>query len=202
MVEDIQNHQNLEEFFIKRLKMSLGLHNFSVSLEVEFYLVQLLKRFSLSENFFHKTEQGNLENRPLALMMYDAVFDEPSQRVVHLKKMGDSALYQAGVFYDGLYNQVVDVGYYIAMGQHAYASLAHQRTVTEKSLIDLFSELSAGFPHLVEILALCCESETENNQNLLKWIDRYQRTKSPKAKQILEQRGIVVESLLSDKEAQ
>lgn len=201
-MDEIQNHQNLEEFFIKRLKASLGTHSFSVSPEVEFYLVQLLKHFSLSENFFHKSETGNLEQRPLALMMYDAVFDQPAKRILHLKKMGDSALYHAGVFYDGLYNQVVDVGYYIAMGQNAYASLAHQRTSPEKSLTDLFAELSAGFPQLVEIVALCCESETENNQNLLKWIDRYQKTKSPKAKQILEQRGIVIESLLPDKEAQ
>lgn len=202
VVDEIHNQNNLEEFFVQRIQESLAIHGLSVSEQVEYYLVQLLKKFSLAENFFHTNEKGVLENRPLALMLYDATFCPASQKFLHLKKMGDSALYQAGVFYDGLVNQVVDVKYYIVMGQKAYASLAHQKTITDKSMTDLFVELCDGFPQLVEVMALCCESDSSKNQNLLRWIERYHKTKSPQVKEILKQRGIIVDQLIQDKEVQ
>lgn len=192
--------QNFEEYFFERITKSLQDHKLSVSKDVEYYLLSLLKKFIHSENFFHQTKEGRLENRALALRLYDAVFDEDVQQYQHLKKLGDQALYQAGVFYDGLLNKVVDVGYYITMGQKAYGSLANQKTIlkSEKGLRDIFAELCENFAGLVEIVALCCERDELTNLDLLKWIDRYQKTKSEKAKSILVERGICVESLMTE----
>lgn len=191
---------NLMEFFSKKVKQALCQQGMSVSGEVEFYLVQLLNHFAVSKNYFQTTEEGKVEFRALALKLYDAVFDAPEKRYYHLKSLGDTALYHAGVFYDGLYNQAVSVDYYISMGGQAYQSLANLTTPSERSLADLFAELSERFPKLVEILKLSSETELGSSDNdILKLLDRYQKTGSETARQLLKEKGISPEALLPQK---
>lgn len=194
---------NLPEFFTTEVKKALQRQSLDISQEVEFYLVHLLTRFAVSENFYKSASGGGLEDRPLALRLYDSVFD-PENKFIHLKNLGDTALYQAGVFYDGLYNRVVNVDYYISMGGQAYCSLANMKTSSEKTLADMFAELGERFPALVEILNLVCEKEStgDSNHDLLKLLDRYQKTGSEKARQILEAKGLDVELLLQPKNVQ
>lgn len=197
-MNDVLTQKNLVEFFSEKVRSSIRQQGAQVSEDVEFYLVQLLSRYSLSANLFETNEEGGLEDRALALRLHDAVFDpHPGSRFVHLKKLGDTALYQAGVFYDGLYNQVVDVDYYISMGGHAYHSLANLSTASDRSLAEIFTELAVNFPRLVEVLYLCCESEVvRNNNDILRLIDRYVRTGSRKAEELLKEKGIVTDILI------
>lgn len=192
---------NLLEFFKSKIQDSLDQQSLEVSEEVEFYLAQLLTHYSSSKNLFSKTDEGKTEYRALALRLHDAVFDLPSKRFYHLKSLGDTALYHAGVFYDGLYNQIVNVDYYINMGGQAYFSLANLTTsTTQKTLADLFAELSEKFEKLVEILKLVCEAEVAvTDHDLLKLIERFQKTGSEKAKKILQERGIQPDLLLQQK---
>ena len=148
---------NLIEFFSKKVRDSLKMQNSKVSEEADFYLVQLLVHYAQSENLFEKNENGKVEYRALALKFHDAVFAEKDeQKYLHFKSLGDTALYHAGVFYEGLYQKLVDVNYYIEMGGMAFSSLANLSTSTSvstgRSMSDLFSELSANFPELVEVL--------------------------------------------------
>lgn len=190
---------NLLEFFRHKVKEAIDQQKVSVSDEVEYYLVHILTHFSVTENLYARDTNGRLHDRPLALRLYDATFDY-SKRFHHLKVLGDTALYQAGVFYDGLMNQSVDVDYYISMGGNAYQSLANMTTYQEKSLSDLYAELGEQFPGLVEVMHLCCEKEGElSNHDLLKLLDRYQKTGSQKAKEILTEKGISLERLQMDK---
>lgn len=192
---------NLPEFFTTEIKKALQRQSLSVSQEVEFYLVQLLSHFAISENFFKTAADGGMQERPLALILYDSVFD-PNRKFMHLKTLGDTALYHAGVFYDGLYNRVVNVDYYISMGGQAYFSLANMTTSSEKTLADMFAELGERFPELVEILKLVCEKEDESDHDLLKLLDRYHKTGSEKARQILEGKGITPDLLPQPKSVQ
>lgn len=188
--------KNLREFFSEKIRISMQEQSTRVSPEVEFYLVELLSYFALSENFFLINEKGEVEFRPLALRLYDAVFDRPEKRFYHLKSLGDTALYHAGVFYEGLFNKVVDVDYFINMGGHAYSSLSHMTTSNEKPLAEMFAELSESFRDLVEVLRLTCESEVVVSDNdVLRLLDRYLKTKSKKAKALLQEKGICLESL-------
>lgn len=199
MDKSLTRSANLLEFFRHKVKEALGQQKVSVSDEVEYYLVHVLTHFSVSENLYPRDGNGQLHDRPLALRLYDATFDYP-KRFYHLKFLGDTALYQAGVFYDGLYNQTVDVDYYIAMGGTAYQSLANMTTSQEKTLADLYAELSERFPGLVEIMNSCCEKEGElSNHDLLKLLERYQKTGSQKAKDILTEKGISLDLLQMDK---
>ena len=201
MVNGVLTKKNLIEFFSEKVKSSAQEQGADLSEDVEFYLAQLLTHFSVSKNLFEENDDGELEYRPLALRLYDAVFDtRPGLRFIHLKKLGDTSLYHAGVFYDGLYNQVVDVDYYISMGGNAYHSLANLSTSSEKSLADLFMELSENFAKLVEVLRLSCESDVvRNDHDILKLIDRYQKTGSQKARKLLEEEGILTDILTQGK---
>lgn len=203
MVDDLFSYKTLTEFFTQKVQTSLGEQGTRISKEVEFYLVQLLLHFSLSENFFSVDEKGRFTQRPLALKLYDAVFSEhEGKRFYHLKSLGDTALYHAGVFYEGLCHQVIDVDYYINMGGQAYSSLANLSTTKSptKRLKDIFAELSENFRELVEILYLSCESEIVRTDNdVLKLLDRYFKTRSKKAKELLGEQGIFPESLLQAK---
>lgn len=186
----LQPSPNLREFFIKKIKAALLQQRLTVSAEVEFYLVNLLAHFADATNYFRTTLAGGRENRPLALRLYDATF-QPERRFQHLKDLGDVSLYHAGVFYDGLYEQPINVDYYITMGASAYHSLANMTTPSTHRLSDIFAELGERFQALVEILYLCCEAEVANTDNdLLRLLDRYHKTRSQKAREILEGKGI------------
>lgn len=199
MDKTLTRSANLLEFFRRKVKEALGQQKVSVSDEVEYYLVHILTHFSISENLYARDTQGQLHDRALVLKLYDATFDPP-KRFYHLKILGDTALYHAGVFYDGLVNQSVNVDYYIAMGGTAYQSLANMTTSQEKTLANLYAELSERFPGLVEVVHLCCEKEGElSDHDLLKLLDRYQKTGSQKAKEILTEKGISLDVFSTDK---
>ncbi|OVE82009.1 hypothetical protein BVY03_01810 [bacterium K02(2017)] len=197
MVTPLTQKIVLEEFFHHKLKEALKIQDISISEEVQFYLIHIMIYFSKSENLFQKDENGQLEYRALALKLHDSIFaTSHGEKYSHLKSLADTALYHAGVFYEGLYNQVVDVDYYINMGGSAYQSLANLSTGHRKSLADMFAEMSFNFAKLVELLNLCCEKEEElSDEDILKLLDRYMKTGSQKAKEKLEGHGILPETL-------
>lgn len=204
MNKNLSQNPNLKEFFQEKIKDALKRQSLNVSAETEFYLVHILAHFSKSENLFNKDHNGKVEYKPLALKLYDATFSPArAERFQHLKSLGDTALYHAGVFYEGLYNNVVDVDYYISMGGSAYNTLANLSTSNAKILADMFMELSEQFAKLVEVLHLCCESETViSDHDLLKMLDRYAKTGSEKAKEILKEKGIVADNIFNVKTVQ
>lgn len=188
---------SLTEFFVSKIDEALRIQKTSVSGEVHYYLVDLLTRFPAGQTcYVPKENQKDTDKRALALQLYDAVFDTPEKKFQHLKTLGDSALFKAGFFYDALYNQPVGVDYYINMGCGAYSSLANMTTQGPVTLSDLYSELSGRFAELVEILHLVGESEVAaHDGDLLRILERYQKTGSQKAKDLLQTNGIDPDNL-------
>lgn len=182
----------LDEFFHNRLIQTVHDQKLDLSDDACVYLINILKYFSKSENLFNRTEDGKLEYRALALKLHDAVFAaKQEQKFSHLKSLGDTALYHAGLFYDGLYNQMVNVDYYINMGGTAYYSLANLSTVRGPHMADLFRELSEKFAELVEVLYICfTKDKKQSNHDILKLLERYNRTGSETVKEQLKQKGI------------
>ncbi|MCP5463766.1 MAG: hypothetical protein H7A33_01945 [Deltaproteobacteria bacterium] len=204
MVTEILTHSAaLDEFFREKIQEALNTQKIKVSTEAQIYLVNILTHFSKSENFFQTNADGKKELRPLALKLYDAVFSEAhNEKFLHLKSLGDTALYHAGVFYDAIHSGILDIEYYIQMGGSAYQSLANLSTTQRDGFGDLYDELSRKFAQLVEVLYLSCEQEmTANDNDLLRVLDRYIKTGSQKAKEILEENGILPEHLKTDKKA-
>lgn len=186
-METLTQSANLEEFFIARIREALATQKTSVSLEVEYYLVHLLTHFARSTHFFHTTPDGRVEDRPLALRLYDATFDA-GRRFLHLKSLGDTALYSAGVFFDGLGDRRGSIEYYISMGAGAYGSLANLSTHGERHMADTFDELSKRFPELVEILNLSCERGGDHD--VFRLLERWRHTRSLRAREKLAAQGI------------
>lgn len=205
--EKLTQPVGLQEYFLERVQEAIAYQKLSLSSEAEFYLVHILAHFAKAENLFQTGDDGRTEYRALALKLFDSINSaQNSEKFSHLKSLGDTALYHAGVFYDNLYNKVVDVDYYIQMGGSAYLSLANLSTSsasTAKSLSDLFAELSEHFAQLVEVLKISCEHNvTPSDNDILKLIDRYKKTGSLKAKKILKEHGISIETLVSEKTVQ
>lgn len=204
MVQNITTRVALPEFFYKRIKEALMRNQTDVSQDVEFYLVNILSHFSRTENFFQKGSDGRLEQRPLALKLYDAVFSENVEQFEHLKSLGDTALYHAGVFSDGLVNSMVDINYYIGMGGNAYLSLANMVTTPyQEHIADMYHSLGKQFGELVNVLSLCCEKEAPlTDADLLKVLDKYLKTGSERAKNILKEKGIIPDPFINQKPIQ
>lgn len=192
-MEELTKALNLEEFFIERVREAAVTQKTTLSADVEFYIVHLLTRFAHATNFFHTTTEGRIEDRPLALRLYDATFDA-SRRYLHLKSLGDTALYSAGVFFDGLGDHRGNVDYYITMGAGAYTSLANMSTYSEKRLGNIFDELGSRFPDFVEIVNLSCEHGGDHN--ILKLVERWRLSGSQRAREKLVAYGISPDALL------
>jgi hypothetical protein len=87
--------------------------------------------------------------------------EDPSERVRNLKQVGDTSLYVAGFFAESLTRSLVDVDYYVGLGQSAYAQLARslhgapraQRSGSPAALTEVYEELAAKFPRFVDVLA-------------------------------------------------
>jgi len=83
----------------------------------------------------------------------------------------------------------VDVGYYIAMGERAYGSLAE----TERGLDDLYGELAARFGQFVDLFAEIAElSELRSNRGLLRLYERFLATRDARVAERLRERGVAL----------
>jgi hypothetical protein len=102
--------------------------------------------------------------------------------------VGDLSLFISGFFSDSLNRRVVDVDYYIQLGEHAYASLARR----DGRFGDVFDELSGKFVAFVDVLSEVSEhSAMTSNSDLLRLYEKWLRTKSRRSGDLLAARGIV-----------
>ncbi|HEY3488118.1 MAG TPA: hypothetical protein VGL10_08630 [Gammaproteobacteria bacterium] len=157
------------------------------------YLVNLLIGFSRSENLFEPTPDG-LKLRPLAGFYSDAVnASSDYERGIALQRMGDIALFIAGMFSQSLRNKPVDIDYYVNMGGRAYGFLADikQRKLNGTALGEIFSELSAKFIGFVDVVGEVGEGlQQTSDRDLLRLHEIWLRTGSKRAENQLLQHGL------------
>jgi len=138
---DVTLATSLDEFFHEVVTDALSVIDLPASEPASWYLVSLLGEMS----------RTRLTDEPLGVKLAAAAND-PGERVRTLKQVGDTSLYVAGFFAESLNRSLVDVDYYVGLGQNAYAQLARslggQRTIG-----DVYEELAANFPGFVDVLA-------------------------------------------------
>lgn len=172
-----------------------------VSLHAQAYLVQLLGGFIASENFYPTDSEGRPAETladQLAIALHE---DRAELRAQRLRKLGDFSLYVAGFFSDSLNRKLVDVDYYIGMGEAAYGNVAHLEE--KRNRAELFAELSKGFPKLVDVLAQISEEtgfHPENHQDLLRTYDLWAKTGSERLAKQLARAGIMPNKKPGDRE--
>lgn len=170
---------SLAEFFREEVDNAIRAQALEASIEVEFYLVNLLEAYS-------KTDSVRLGlDQPLALLLHRAVFSSQTHRLSAYRRLGDISLYLAGLFAPLLRRRSVDVNYAIGMGTAAYAAVAtlvRSRTANlSKAVQPLYLEMSEKFPALVEVLTQICERTDlgADSPELVELYERWARTQGP-----------------------
>jgi hypothetical protein len=131
---------SVDEFFHEVVTDALSEVDLDASEPASWYLVGLLGDFT----------KVRLTDEPLGIKLA-APGESPGERVRTLKHVGDTSLYVAGFFAESLTRSLVDVDYYVGLGQNAYAQLARSFN-GGTSLGEVYQELAAKFPQFVDVL--------------------------------------------------
>lgn len=188
--QTIEHHNGLAEYFRNALQHAAGRLDVSLTEHTEYYLVSLLENFQRSEKLFSK-EGDHFEETPFAIMLERAVHsDSLGTRIKLFKRMGDTALFFAGLFPDRASHRTVDVDYFIGMGSSAYRSLSTMFN-TKDVFTDIYSELGTKFSSCVEIFSVVKKGDaTERNADLLEFYERWMHTGCKQLEKILQRAGI------------
>jgi hypothetical protein len=148
-----------------------------------FYVVNLLARFVRPER------PATCVDGRLGIRLAEALQAAGAAQREELKEVGDLSLFISGFFADSLQRRLVDVDYYIRLGECAYGSLArHGRTDT---LGDVFDELSEKFGKVVDVLGdVSARTHLTSDTDLLRLYDTWVRTRSRRSGDLLAARGI------------
>jgi hypothetical protein len=179
--------KNLDHFFSRELADALHNQRVKTRQETLRYIVQILCRFTRSEQF-HDSTDGTTDLKPLAMIYADAVYSStPRQRHKALRRLGDVALFIAGLFSQSLNRKTVGLDYYVAMGENAYAHLS----ACGISDGEVFRELSEKFEAVTNALAeLSINANFNRNSDLLHNYDLWLRTGNVRAARRLINAGI------------
>ena len=192
MSQTILVGKSAQEWFREMVADTLSARRLKVQEVTEFYLVDLLTRFLEKERLFVEDPDGTVRVEPLALILLRALEADRRARSVHLRRLGDTALFVSGFFADSLARSPVDVDYYISMGERAYSALAESER-HRPGLDAVYAELSERFEQFVDLFAEIAElSELRSNRGLVRLYERFLHTRSERVAQLLRERGVAL----------
>ena len=159
------------------------------------YLGQMLVRFGKSSALF-SYEDGRLALRPLALLYHDAHSAENrQQRCLILRQLGDLALFIGALFPESYRRKGLQQDYFVGMGSGAYDYLSENESTNRH----IFSDLSATFAQMLQLVADCCSSDAEMNMSDIEELyAHWLATGSPQAEKRLRRLGLVTVSAIPD----
>jgi hypothetical protein len=182
---DVTLATSVDEFFHEVVTDALSAVDLDASEPAGWYLVGLLGEFTTAR----------LTDEPLGMKLA-AASESPGQRVRTLKEVGDTSLYVAGFFAESLTRSLIDVDYYVGLGQTAYAQLARSLGA-RKSIGEVYEELAAKFPQFVDVLAAVRKRVTIAELNATSDIGRlyeiWLRTRDEWVEKKLKQAGLLVD---------
>lgn len=178
-------------YFHELVTEALGKQNIDARPETEFYLVNLLHQFMITDRLYARDSQGTRRDEPLALMVKEAIEAPQAQTQRDLfRHIGDFSLYTAGYFQDSLSRKLVDVDYYIEMGGTAYRQVSVR--IGEEAHRILYLELAEKFSSFVDVLAAVSDkTTTKSEKDILRMYELWIRTKSERAAKALQEAGIL-----------
>jgi len=178
-------------FFRERVSEALSIRRIRLREETEFYLVELLDGFLVSERLYVQQADGSVDSEPLALILLGALGADGRERSARLKRLGDTSLFLSGFFGDSLARSAVDERYYRAMGERAYEALADAERGAR--LEALYAELAQRFEQLVDCFAEIAElADLESNRGLVRLYERFLLTRSERVAEKLRARGVAL----------
>jgi hypothetical protein len=189
VTEKILLGKSPHEFFRELVTDALSHRRLRIQEVTEFYLVNLLAGFLDKEKLFVEGPDGTATAEPLALILLRAYAADRRARATSLRRVGDTALFVSGFFGDSLARSLVDVDYYIALGERAYGALAE----TERGEGFPYEELAERFPFFVDVFAEIAElADLSSNRGLVRLYERFLLTGSERVAQRLRARGVAL----------
>lgn len=168
----------LVETFRDLVRAAVAAQRIETTEECEVYVVALLAGHV----------RARLDEAPLALR-YLAAEAGPDPRG-DLRRLGDAALFVAGLFPDSLGRSLVGIDYCAAMGRTAYARVSDLER--RREVAALFGELAAKFLPLVDVLNEVAErGNLAGDANILLLYERWLRTGSARLGRRLAEAGVL-----------
>jgi hypothetical protein len=138
---DLTLATSVDEYFHEVVSDALTAVDLDASEPASWYLVGLLGEMHMTR----------LTDEPLGVKLVEAATSS-ADRVRTLKQVGDTSLYVAGFFAESLTRSLVDVDYYVGIGQSAYGQLARS-CGRGTSLTTVYEELADKFPRFVDVIS-------------------------------------------------
>ena len=183
MAEALFRNESPVEYFKELVESALQHQRLSAREMTSFYLVNLLA------GFIHLDQACRNDTEPLGIRFAKALQAGGSVQRDGLRHVGDRSLFISGFFSDSLNRSLVDVDYYITLGERAYGSLARQ---SDDTFSDVFDELAEKFSGFVDVLGEVSQrTALASNSELLRLYEKWLRTRSPRSGDLLAERGIV-----------
>jgi len=184
--------RRLIEYFKEAVEHATQRLDVEISSNTEFYLVDLLLRYSDVQALSNKNLAAEAET--FAELYLKSRGETCGRRALILKYIGDTTLFLTGCFSDSFQRSLVDIDYYANLGRTSYRELldlAAARMVQWK-LEDVFDELSGKFLRLMDVLAEVAASDgPQRASDLLRVYERWLRTRSRRDETLLRQMGII-----------
>jgi hypothetical protein len=192
----IQPVASLKEFFRDALHDALSHQRVAVEGETEHYVVNVLTLFSDADALYERDPRDAGQRarlKPLAMMLGEAL-EAPTHeaRFRGLQRLGDVSLFIAGFFSQGFARKLVDIDYHIAMGGHAYGTLADScPPARARTMRQVFAELAAKFVPVVDALHEISESSYQHSdRDRLRLYELWLKTGSERSRQLLRKLGV------------
>jgi hypothetical protein len=185
---DVTLAASVDEYFHEVVTDALSAVDLDASEPASWYLVGLLGDFT----------KARLTDEPLGLKLAAPV-DDPGERMKNLKQVGDTSLYVAGFFAESLSRTLVDVDYYVGLGQSAYAQLARSfgGTRSNRSIGEVYEELAEKFPKFVDVLMQVRKrtnlAEVSQTTDIGKLYEIWLRTRDEWVEKKLKAAGLIVD---------
>jgi hypothetical protein len=187
---------DLSGFFREALAAALVESKVEASPPTEHYLVALLSDFAHPDELAQQTFE-----RPLPLLLAEALDMVGHERFERLRTLGDAVLYTSGFFLDHLRTRGVQLSYVSSLGARAYDGAAGMLRQADRGsgegprAPELFEELAQNFTPYAGVLAtlansLLARSAQGTDSGALRVYEKWLETGSPELARALMSRGI------------
>ncbi len=176
MDDPLLQEQTPAEYFKGLIESALTRQHLRANELTSYYLVDLLCRFMRPDRRILFNDDTT---KPLALRLARALESGGMEQRARLRNLGDFSLFTSGFFSDSLRGRVVDLDYYVSMGEYAYGSLSRRDT---DAFGEVFGELARKFVGYMDVLADVSERTGSTRPDVLRKYENWLRTAIPASK--------------------
>jgi hypothetical protein len=166
------------------------------------YVAGLLAKFVRAERLFERTAGG--VQTPVLAFIYGQAMEARStdERCACMQRLGDVSLFLSGVFADSFNRKLVDVDYYMSMGEGAYAWLSDTPSTRSAPGEDraVYAELAENFVHIADVVNEIFERSSGGySSDVLRLYERWLHTGSERLASQLMSLGVQVNASTNPK---